>query len=73
MGRVVELGADADIPHHRQAGLDADPGAAEAERARFGVPLRQLYGGGEAGSVTINLDEDVYEVITAPDGDRNLR
>jgi long-chain acyl-CoA synthetase len=27
--------------------------------ARFGVPLRQLYGCSEAGSVTINLDDDV--------------
>jgi long-chain acyl-CoA synthetase len=27
--------------------------------ARFGVPVRQLYGCSEAGSVTINLDDDV--------------
>jgi long-chain acyl-CoA synthetase len=27
--------------------------------ARFGIPLRQLYGCSEAGSVTINLDDDV--------------
>jgi long-chain acyl-CoA synthetase len=27
--------------------------------ARFGLPLRQLYGCSEAGSVTINLDDDV--------------
>jgi long-chain acyl-CoA synthetase len=32
----------------------------DAWGARFGLPLRQLYGCSEAGSVTINLDEDVH-------------
>jgi long-chain acyl-CoA synthetase len=33
--------------------------------ARFGVPLRQLYGCSEAGSVTINLDDDVAETAAS--------
>ena len=41
------------------AGTSLPPSTFENFRRRFGVPVRQLYGCTEAGSLSINLDEDV--------------
>ena len=39
------------------AGSPLQPDVSDQFRSKFGVPVRQLYGCSEAGSVTINLDD----------------
>ena len=45
------------------AGAALNPEVSDAFLKRFGVPVRQLYGSTETGSVTINLDSDVKGTI----------
>jgi len=45
------------------AGAALNPEVSDAFLKRFGLPVRQLYGSTETGSVTINLDSDVQGTI----------
>ena len=58
---LAEVPDDADLSSLRlcfSAGTSLPPQTFESFYRKFGVPVRQLYGCTEAGSLTINLDED---------------
>ncbi len=58
---LAEVSDDADLSALRlcfSAGTALPPSTFESFHRKFGVPVRQLYGCTEAGSLTINLDAD---------------
>jgi long-chain acyl-CoA synthetase len=68
---LAEAPEDADLSAVRlcfSAGTALEPETFEAFRARFGIPIRQLYGCTEAGTLTVNLEAD--PVATAPSAGR---